>query len=99
MNIWLVKYGETLPVQVGARKMRTWLMAERFANRGHKVIWWSSTFSHQLKRIVVHGEDEFKVSENFKLNLLATGSSKKNRGLFQWGWLFYNVGSGDYKCY
>jgi len=49
MLIWLVKISEPLPVEIGSIKGRTGMLAEALANRGHDVIWWTSSFDHQTK--------------------------------------------------
>ncbi len=53
VKVWLVKDGENLPIQAGSRKkMRTWMLAERLVARGHSILWWSSTFSHQTRKLL-----------------------------------------------
>ncbi|MBT6156005.1 MAG: glycosyltransferase family 4 protein [Planctomycetaceae bacterium] len=78
MRIWLLKDGETLPVQDGSRKMRTWMLAEALAKRGHDVVWWSSTFSHQRKELVARSDETFRVCEGVTLKLLHSGSYRRN---------------------
>ena len=53
MLVWLLKHGETLPVQDDVPKMRSWNLSESLVNSGHEVIWWCSTFSHQKKKIII----------------------------------------------
>ena len=78
MRIWLLKDGETLPVQNGSRRMRTWMLADALADRGHEVVWWSSTFSHQRKELVARGDGTFKVRDGVELKLLHAGAYRKN---------------------
>jgi len=78
VRIWLLKDGETLPVQDGSRKMRTWMLAEALAKRGHDVVWWSSTFSHQRKELVARSDDTFPVCDGVILKLLHAGSYRRN---------------------
>lgn len=49
MRFWLIKVGEQLPVDGESRKLRTRLLAEELAVRGHEVIWWTSAFNHFKK--------------------------------------------------
>ncbi|MCP2126916.1 glycosyltransferase [Bradyrhizobium ottawaense] len=50
MRIWLVNTGEEIPSDTGKpRLLRTGIMAERLALRGHEVTWWNSTVNHQRK--------------------------------------------------
>jgi glycosyltransferase involved in cell wall biosynthesis len=52
MHIWLVTVGEPLPkVDAGnPRLLRAGMLARFLANRGHAVVWWTSTFDHSHKR-------------------------------------------------
>ena len=79
MNVWLFKDGENLPVLPGVRRMRTWMLAEALAARGHDVTWWSSTHSHQRKALVAGADQVVEVAPRFLLRLLHAGSYRGNR--------------------
>ena len=49
MNVWLQNPFDNLPLE-GYRKQRFWLMAEAFVRAGHRVVLWTSDFSHLNKR-------------------------------------------------
>ena len=49
MTVWIEAPFDSLPVE-GYRKQRYWLMAEAFARAGHRVVYWTSDFSHANKR-------------------------------------------------
>ena len=49
MTVWIQNPFDNLPGE-GFRKMRYSLMAEAFARAGHDVTFWTSDFSHALKR-------------------------------------------------
>lgn len=50
MRIWLVQSGEEMPLDGdGTRLLRTALLANELAQRGHEVTYWNSTFNHQKK--------------------------------------------------
>lgn len=78
MNIWLIKDGENLPIQPNARKMRMWMLADSLLEKGHSVLWWSSTFSHQRKSLLYHHDIEIPVKDKFRLKLLYSGKYQKN---------------------
>jgi glycosyltransferase involved in cell wall biosynthesis len=78
MRVWLIKEGEYLPVQAGSRRMRCWLMADALRERGHDVIWWHSTFSHQGKCLVAERDQDLQVGPGFLLRLTHAGTYRKN---------------------
>ncbi len=48
MNIWLVKNGEPVPTDDGnPRLMRTGILSQMLAQRGHNVVWWTANTYHQ----------------------------------------------------
>jgi glycosyltransferase involved in cell wall biosynthesis len=63
MNVWLVTVGEPLPLP-GApgnpRLLRTGVLAQRLAEAGHSVIWWTSTFDHFGKRHSFDSDTNFQ---------------------------------------
>jgi glycosyltransferase involved in cell wall biosynthesis len=78
---WLIKDGEPLPVQQGARKMRMGMLCDALVERGHIVRWWSSTFSHQEKKLLYNHDIDIEVSSRFRLTLLYAGRYSKNISL------------------
>ena len=48
MTVWIQNPFDNLPGE-GYRKQRYWLMSEAFAAAGHKVVFWTSDFSHLKK--------------------------------------------------
>ncbi|MEX0734736.1 MAG: glycosyltransferase family 4 protein [Steroidobacteraceae bacterium] len=81
MNIWLLKDGENLPIQPDARRMRTWMLAEALAARGHAVTWWASTHSHQHKKLFFDADRDVDVTPRFQLKLLHAGSYRGNKSI------------------
>lgn len=49
MTVWIVNPFDNLPLE-DYRPQRYWLMARGFASAGHKVVYWTSDFSHATKR-------------------------------------------------
>lgn len=60
LRVWLLREGEPLPGDARPRLMRTGLLAEWLAGKGHEVTWWCSTFNHQSK---TYRSDETTVKE------------------------------------
>lgn len=63
MTVWIVNPFDNLPLE-GYRPQRYWLMARGFASAGHKVVYWTSDFSHATKRkraLVRQQDDGFAV--------------------------------------
>lgn len=79
--IWLLKDGEHLPVQPNVRKMRMWLIADALCERGHSVLWWSSTFSHQRKMRLQNEATDVEVVPGFRLKLIDAGAYQRNISL------------------
>ncbi len=48
MTVWIENPFDNLPAE-GSRPMRYWLMARAFVNAGHRVVYWTSSFSHTEK--------------------------------------------------
>ncbi len=84
MTVWLVNAFWDLP-QEGNRPQRYWLMAQAFAKAGHRVVYWTSDFSHatKKKRALAGVEPEATTyeAEGIRVNLLPTKPYKKNIGL------------------
>lgn len=78
MLVWLLKDGENLPIQEGARPMRMWRLATALAERGHEVMWWTSTFSHQRKKLLFNKDQRINCSPGVTLRLLAAGAYRRN---------------------
>lgn len=79
MEVWLVTCGEPLPVDgQGARLFRTGLLANRLADRGHRVTWWSSAFNHSLKQMREGSTHQLRRDGSLTLELLAGAPYEKN---------------------
>jgi len=51
MHVWLFTVGEPLPIENSQpRLLRTGILANLLADRGHEVVWWTSAFDHFRKR-------------------------------------------------
>ena len=78
MHIWLIQTGEIIPKSKDDRYMRTALLAEELASRGHKVIWWTSAYEHQRKKWIDRDEPSFSIHKNVKLVFLKGIGYKQN---------------------
>jgi len=82
VNIWLIKEGEPLPCDDNPRLMRTGLLAEYLAEKGHNVVWWASTYSHGQKMYRYNKETKLSYMKNYiQILLHSTYGYKKNISL------------------
>lgn len=82
MNIWLIQRAEPLPIDEGQQRLlRTGLLAESLLKRGHDVLWWTSTFHHNLKTYRSNKDSLVKVTDHYRLWMLHGGGYKKNLSL------------------
>ena len=85
MRIWLNTVGEPLPTDPDSpRLLRTGMLAERLLDRGHEVIWWSSTFDHVHKRHRAPIRTEQEVRPGYRLLLLHGPAYRRNVSLRRW---------------
>lgn len=70
MNVWLIQLGEPLPTDPGrARLLRTGLLAEALAARGHQVTYWTSRFDYRSGRLR-EGEGAIDSGLGYRIRLL-----------------------------
>ena len=78
MTVWIQNPFDNLPHE-GFRKQRYWLMAEAFARAGHRVVYWTSDFSHATKRKRDVGAGPG--SAGIELRLVPTRPYRRNVGV------------------
>ncbi len=80
MNIWLVTIGEPVPVRpgLGDRLHRTGFFARFLAGRGHRVVWWTSTFDHFRKEHWFGTDRSIEDSPNLTIRLLHGCGYRRN---------------------
>lgn len=84
MHVWLITVGEPLPIDGSNERLyRTGILANRLVQRGHKVVWWTSTFDHVRKIHRFNSDSTIKESNNFKIKLLHSIGYKKNVSIFR----------------
>jgi glycosyltransferase involved in cell wall biosynthesis len=79
MNIWLIATGEAWPTDGGApRLLRAGINATYLASRGHRVVWWNSSFNHSLRkqRTLLHGHVD--VEQGYRMVGLDGGGYDRN---------------------
>ena len=78
MLVWIQNPFDNLPAE-GYRKQRYWLMAEAFLRAGHRVVYWTSDFSHARKR--KREEGGARRGEGIEVRLIPTLPYSKNISL------------------
>ena len=82
LTVWVFQTGEPLVIDKGvSRAMRATNLSNKLIEKGHKVILWSSAFSHQSKEHRVDGYKEFKVNKNLEIRLIPSCGYKKNTSI------------------
>ncbi|MBU0763032.1 MAG: glycosyltransferase family 4 protein [Candidatus Altiarchaeota archaeon] len=98
LKIWLLQLGEPSPLQEDNVRLRTTLLAEKLADRGHKVLMWSSAFEHARKQWLVDG-DEVKKVKNYEIYFLKGLGYRRNFSILRFldhrliAWKFRRVSS------
>jgi len=67
MNIWLIMSGEPLEM-FGERPHRIGLLSKMLVEKGHNVIWFTTTFDHQHKKYLY--EKTTKIKSSFGVNMV-----------------------------
>ncbi len=71
MKFWIVEISDFLPgLDGGNRLYRAGMLAEALVKRGHKVLWWTSSFNHQLRKQRFYESTTVNLKENYRLRLL-----------------------------
>jgi glycosyltransferase involved in cell wall biosynthesis len=76
--IWLLQDGEPLPLDDSPRLMRTGDQANFLSGAGWDVIWWSSRFNHNLKRVRRQPAGAHRVSDGLTIVLLEGPAYRRN---------------------
>ena len=84
MHIWLITVGEPLPIDGNNDRLyRTGILVNLLIKKGHKVVWWTSTFDHVRKIQRLNSDSTINKSNNFKIKLLHSIGYKKNISIFR----------------
>jgi glycosyltransferase involved in cell wall biosynthesis len=80
MLIWIFQTGEPIHTDEGdIRPMRAMNLIDKLIEKGHEVVFFSSSFSHQEKKWRVNGSKAITVNENLKILLLDSPGYTKNK--------------------
>jgi glycosyltransferase involved in cell wall biosynthesis len=79
MKVWIVEASEPLPTIDGNfRDFRCGMLARTLVARGHKVLWWTSTFSHMSKKHRLRESRTISFQDGLQLRLLHGLGYQKN---------------------
>lgn len=82
MKVWIVNVGENLPTDgENVRIFRCGILADYLSERGHEVVWWTSTFDHYLKKHRYTENKTFFIKDNYKIRFLHGSGYQKNISL------------------
>jgi glycosyltransferase involved in cell wall biosynthesis len=82
MRLWLVTVGEPLPTDPqSGRLLRAGILSAMLAERGHEVVWWSSSFDHARKRHHEGTARTIRLRPNLTLRLLHGVAYRSNVSL------------------
>lgn len=82
MNVWLATIGEPVPFNAGRRDRlhRTGFLARFLADRGHRVLWWTSAFDHFRKTHIANRDETVELA-GLRIKLLHGTGYRKNISL------------------
>lgn len=79
LKVWLVKEGEALPTDEGQQRLlRMGLIAEEFDKAGADILWYASTFDHNLKKFRFDHTVSLPVNDHYSIHLLHGRNYTKN---------------------
>lgn len=82
LNVWLIKEGEALPTDNGEQRLlRMGLIGEEFNRIGANILWYASTFDHNLKKFRYNHTVELSVNDHYSVCLLHGRNYEKNLSL------------------
>jgi glycosyltransferase involved in cell wall biosynthesis len=85
MKVWLVEISDFLPKIDGDNRLyRAGMLAKALVEAGHEVLWWSSTFNHQLRRQRYNVSTTIDIQKNYRLRLLYGPGYKRSISFGRW---------------
>lgn len=85
MKIWIVEISDFLPGIDGKNRLyRAGMLAEALVKARHQVLWWTSTFNHQLRRQRYDVSATIDIQENYRLRLLYGPGYKRSISFGRW---------------
>ena len=83
MRVWLIHMGEPLPIDKNDKPLRMSMLAKLLVQKGHRVVWWTSTFDHVRKKQRFYKDTNIKIKNNFNIILLYSIGYRKNISVFR----------------
>lgn len=77
MRVWVTKIGEPVMSDGEVRLFRTGMLTLELARLGHDVVWWTSTYSHKLKKQRFL-QDHTLFGERYRVELIQARPYKRN---------------------
>jgi len=86
VNVWLIQVGEPLPIdEPTPRLMRTGQLAQKMTECGHQTTWWTSAFSHQMKKMRSVGDHIVNHrSGSYRLKVVPALGYQRHLSLRRW---------------
>lgn len=85
MKIWIVEISDFLPdIDGGNRLYRAGMLANALVEKGHQVLWWSSTFNHQRRCQRFDVSTTIDIKDRYRLRLLYGPGYKSSISLRRW---------------
>lgn len=81
LKVWIIQTGEPLLIHGDERKMRSNLLAEELARRGHEVVLWVSAFDHNAKKWAIKSGDDLIKRDGISVRVLKGTGYRKNVSL------------------
>jgi glycosyltransferase involved in cell wall biosynthesis len=82
LTVWILQTGEPLPIDLeNPRPMRAVNLANALIAAGHRVVLWSSAFSHQKKQHRSHKASKIIISDRLEIRLIPSPGYQRNIGL------------------
>jgi glycosyltransferase involved in cell wall biosynthesis len=79
MLVWILNVGENMPTDgEDPRLFRTGILVDYLVSRGHKVIWWTSTFDHYKRCHRFNYDKDVIMSSNYVIKFLHGFGYKNN---------------------
>lgn len=71
MKVWVIEISDFLPILDGDNRLyRAGMLSKALVENGHQVLWWTSTFSHQLRRQRFEASRTVSIQKKSKIRLL-----------------------------
>lgn len=85
MKVWVVEISDFLPVIDGDNRLyRAGMLAKALVDEGHEVLWWSSTFNHQLRRQRFSTSTTVEINNKYCLRLLYGPGYRSSTSIRRW---------------